>query len=78
MDPISILVQIAIAVIITLVAYAIMPKPKQQKPPETSDLDSPTAEAGRPVPVIFGTITVKGLNVLWYGDKNKVEYQVKV
>lgn len=78
MDPISILIQIAIAVVISLIAYAIMPKPKQQKPPETSDLDNPTAEAGRPVPVIFGTITVKGLNVLWYGDKNKAVYQVKV
>jgi hypothetical protein len=78
MDPISILVQIAIAVVISLIAYAIMPKPKQQKPPETSDMDSPTAEAGRPVPVIFGTVTVKGLNVLWFGDKNKAEYQVKV
>ena len=78
MDPITILVQIAIAVIISLIAYAIMPKPKPQKPPETSDLESPTAEAGRPVPVVFGTITVKGLNVLWFGEKNKYEYQVKV
>jgi hypothetical protein len=77
MDPISILIQIAIAVVISLVAYAIMPKPKAAKPPETSDMDSPTAEAGRPVPVVFGTVMVKGLNVLWFGDKNKAEYQVK-
>lgn len=74
----AILIQLAIAVVVSLIAYAIMPKPKPEKPPETSDLDNPTAEAGRPVPVIFGTITVKGLNVLWYGDKNKAEYQVKV
>jgi hypothetical protein len=40
------------------------------------DLDDPTSEAGRPVPVPFGTITIKGLNLLWFGDKGKRTYKV--
>ena len=52
------------------VAYLIMPQPKREKPPEVQDMDNPTADAGRPIPVVFGTVTVKGLNVVWYGDKN--------
>lgn len=53
------------------------PKPKAPKPEAASDLDDPTAEAGRPIPVVFGTITVKGLNVLWYGDKSFTTKKIK-
>jgi hypothetical protein len=53
------------------------PKPKAPKPEAASDLDDPTAEAGRPIPVVFGTITVKGLNLLWFGEKSFVTSKVK-
>lgn len=53
------------------------PKPKTPKPEAAKDLENPTAEAGRPIPVVFGTITVKGLNVLWYGDKSFRTVKVK-
>lgn len=56
--------------------YLLTPKAKAPKPEEVKDLEDPTAEAGRPIPVIFGTITVKGLNFLWYGDKAKSTYKV--
>jgi predicted phage tail protein len=62
---------------LSIVAYMIMPKPKKAKPEAAKDMDSPTAEAGRPIPVLFGTMTIKGLNILWYGDKTKYEYQVR-
>jgi hypothetical protein len=55
-----------------------MPRPKTPKPPGATDLANPTAEAGKPLPVVFGTITVKGLNVLWFGDKKAVDKKVKV
>ena len=71
-------VQILIAVALTVVAYLLMPKPKRPKPPAAKDMDGPTAEAGRPIPVIFGTITIKGVNCLWYGDKRMQEYEIKV
>lgn len=54
-----------------------MPKPKAPKPPEATDLENPVAEAGKPVPVVFGTVTVKGLNVLWFGDKHTYTKKVK-
>lgn len=63
---IGLLIGLALAV----VAYLIMPKPKVAKPDAAKDMESPTADAGRPVPVVFGTMTVKGLNVLWFGDKS--------
>lgn len=63
------LVQLAIGVGLMILGYMLMPKPKQQKPPSTEDLDDPTAEAGRPIPVIFGSMKVKSPNVIWYGDK---------
>lgn len=47
---------------------ALAPKPPQAKPATLADFDVPVAEEGRPVPVIFGTVTVTGPNVLWYGD----------
>lgn len=54
----------------------LVPKPKKTKPPETTDMENPTAEAGRPWPVVFGTVTVKGINCLWYGDKSTRKSQV--
>jgi hypothetical protein len=68
----SLLVSVAFSVI----AYLLTPRPKQPKPPEVKDLEAPTADAGRPIPVVFGTMTVQGLNVLWYGDVNKRTFQV--
>lgn len=64
-----------IGLALMIVAYLIMPKPKQ-KFAESKDIDNPVAEAGKEVPVIFGTKIVKGLNVLWYGDKGKRDYEV--
>jgi hypothetical protein len=69
-------IPLLIGLAISVVAYLIMPKPKQPKPPEAQDLDAPTAEAGRPVPVIFGKMRVKGINLLWYGNISKREYNV--
>jgi hypothetical protein len=71
------IVQILVAVALLVVSYLLMPKPKVAKPEAAKDLEGPTAEAGKPVPVVFGTVTVKGINCLWYGDKKTHEYQVK-
>lgn len=67
-----------IGLALSVVAYLIMPKPQAEKPPAASDLDDPTADAGKPVPVVFGTVTVKGLNILWYGEKSLKTKTVKV
>lgn len=72
------LVMFLIAFAMNVAAYLLMPKPKQPKPAEAEDAEDPTAEAGRPLPVVFGTIEVRGLNVLDYTDKSKNSYEIKV
>ncbi len=67
--PIPFLVQLAIGVAINYVGYLLMPKPKQEKPPSTEDLENPTAEAGRPIPVVFGSLTVQSPNDIGFWDK---------
>lgn len=65
-----------IAIAFTVVAYLIAPKPKKAQPAAARDLEAPTADAGRPVPVVFGTLTVKGLNVLWYGKLSQNTFEI--
>lgn len=55
-------------IVAAVVSYALAPKPPQQQPPSTEDVQAPTAEEGRPLGVIFGTCWVTGPNVVWYGD----------
>ena len=61
-----------------VVGYLLMPKPKAPKPSAATDMKAPTAEAGRPAAVVFGTIHVTGPNILWWGNKYLVEKDVKV
>lgn len=61
---------------LNIIAYLIMPKPKTPKPEAAKDMENPTASAGRPLPVVFGTITVQGGNLLWFGEKTKDTYKV--
>lgn len=52
----------------SLISFLLRPKAPKPKPAELSDFEAPTAEVGRPVPVVFGTVLVKSPNVVWYGD----------
>lgn len=61
--------QLAIGLGLLFVGYLLMPKPKQPKPPSLDDLKEPTAETGRPIPVIFGSIRADDPNIIFYGDK---------
>lgn len=73
----AIIIAVVAAVAAVALSILFMPKPKRQKPDETNDLENPVAEAGKPIPVIFGTITIKGLNVLWFGNKATKTKKVK-
>lgn len=63
---------------ITLLVYAVLfvlseflrPKPniEDAKPAGLGDFQFPTATEDRVVPLLWGTIQVKGPNVVWYGD----------
>lgn len=52
-----------------IVSYVLMPKPKQPKPPSVDDIKAPTTDAGRPIPLVFGSMTIKGVNLLGEWDK---------
>lgn len=74
---INIWVQIAIMVVSALLSYALAPKPVQPPKPSLQDFDFPTAEEGRAIPVVFGTVWISGPNVLWYGDLDTEAIKVK-
>jgi len=56
-----------------IVSYAIRKKLRTQKQ-KPGELEFPTAEQGRPIPVVFGTKEVKAPNVVWVGDRKNVAY----
>lgn len=67
-------------VIFAASAYAISaltPRPPINRPEALKDIDIPTAEPGRPIPVIFGTVKLTGVNVVWYGDLASSPVRVK-
>lgn len=57
-----------VLVVSTAISIALAPKPPSPKPATLADFDVPTAEEGRPIPVVFGTKVIRGANVVWYGD----------
>ena len=65
-----------LTILFAVISYVLAPRPKKEKPPEVKDIDDPTADAGRPQPVMFGCKTVTGINVLWFGDKSKQTFEV--
>jgi len=63
---------IIIFVVALVLAVALAPKPPAAKAAMLDDFDIPTAEPGRPIPVVFGTYVVKSPNVVWYGDLKSI------
>ncbi len=61
--------QLILAAIFIVLSFLLAPKPKKQKGPEYTDPENPTAEAGRPIPVLFGCMTIRGVNVIAVPDK---------
>ena len=59
--------------VIALVAMiALTPKPQSQPPAGINEIDVPTAEEGREIPVLFGCRDIRGPNVTWYGHLKTV------
>ena len=66
--PFPLLVQLLITVALAVITYLITPKPKTEKLKAANAVDVPTTEAGRTLPVIFGTVMIRDPNVVWFGD----------
>jgi len=76
--PIPFIVSFLISMALSYVGYLLMPKPKAAKPKAAQDMDSPTAESGRPIPVVFGSVTLSSPNNLGYWDKETIKRDVAV
>lgn len=66
--------QLAFAIVMAVISYALQPRPKMPVPAAATEMDNPTASAGTPLPVVFGTMTVKSSNFLGYWAKEIHEY----
>lgn len=73
---VPLLVQLVIGVGLQVLGYLLMPKPKAAKSEDVTDMDNPTAEAGRPIPVVFGELEVVGVNIIYFGDKATVTREI--
>jgi hypothetical protein len=71
------IVALIVSFAFNVVAAILTPRPKAPKPAAAKDLEEPTAEAGRPIPRVFGRMTLKSPNLLWFGDKSTRSYEVK-
>ena len=59
---------VIVFIIALIVAMCAAPKAPTPTPAALTDLDLPTAEIGRSIPVVFGSVLLKSPNVVWYGD----------
>lgn len=60
---------VVVWVVMLVVGYAMMAKAGQNQPsPGVGEVNAPTAEEGREIPVLFGTRDLSAPNVVWYGD----------
>lgn len=61
-------VYVLVMVASLLLAFVMTPKPKSQKPASLEDFNAPTAQDGREVTDVCGTVWIDDPNVIWYGD----------
>jgi hypothetical protein len=70
------LIQLLVGIALQAVGYLLMPQAKSQRTEDVTDMDAPTAEGGRPIPVVFGEIEVTGVNIIFYSDKETTSREV--
>ena len=64
----------------TILGELLRPKPdiEDAKPAGLGDFQFPTATEKRKVPIVWGTVQMKGPNVVWYGDLRQVPIKEKI
>jgi hypothetical protein len=65
----QIFIQLALAVVLSIVGYLLTPKPKIPTV-EAQEFDPPDARADKPMVIVFGTKKIKDVNCLFAGDKS--------
>lgn len=72
------LIAVIVSTALNVLAYVITPRPKTPRPEATQQADNPTAEAGRPMPKLWGSARISETNIIGFWDKATRTYQVKV
>jgi len=74
---IPVLIAVGVSFALSLAATLLM-RPKTPGPggQEVAELELPMAEAGVPIPVVFGTVTITAPNVLWRGERTTKTYSI--
>jgi hypothetical protein len=65
-------VAIAVSLALSVISYALSPKPPSPKDAVAGKLDIPHPPIGEPIPVIFGKVWVKDAGVIYYGNPKQV------
>ena len=63
---------LAVFIVALVVSYSMAPKPETRPPAGLDEIQAPTAEVGREIPVLFGRRKLDGPNVVWYGHLRTV------
>ena len=61
-----------------VLADLLRPKPDIEDAKPDNDLQSPTATESRSVPLFWGTVKIKGPNIVWYGDLRQIPITKKI
>jgi len=69
---------VVVFIVAIVVSFAMAPRAPEPTPPAVQEVSSvPTAEAGRAIPVVFGTYVIKASNIVWYGDLGYIPIKKK-
>lgn len=68
---------IVVFILSVAAGYLLAPKPQSAPPAGLNEINAPTAEEGREIPVLFGTRLLRGPNVVWYGHFKAVAVKKK-
>ena len=60
-----ILFQLLVSLVFMVLAVLLRPKPKKPTP---QDIQPPTADAGKPIPVVFGSVQIMSPNCIYFGQ----------
>lgn len=58
---------IVLWVVTSLISYMLAPKPQTDPPASLEDVEIPSVDEGKEIPVIFGRMEISPF-VAWYGD----------
>jgi hypothetical protein len=62
------LILMLVMVAVTIIGMLLRPKPHGPIASSLGDFQFPTAQEGRAIPVVFGTVKIRGGNTVWWGD----------